>query len=357
MKTKLLILFGGASSEHEISCKSAASVLRNLNKDKYEIYKVGITKEGNWFMTDSEPDDIESGVWKDNKNNFRAALSPDPTVGGLTVLRYDGTYDTVKVDVCYPVLHGKHGEDGTMQGLLELAQSPCVGPGCTASAASMYKGITKLMVRPTGVDQADFYITDRFTFASNPEGIIEEIEEHFNKQYPLFVKPANAGSSVGISKAHDMKELFNAIRIAAVEDNKILIEETIVGREIEVAVLGNLHPKASKVGEILAANEFYDYEAKYNNAASVTRIIDDLPEEKLDEIREDALTVYKTMGCKGLSRVDFFLTEDGRVVFNELNTLPGFTNISMYPKLWEATELPYDELLDTLIDLAMDKME
>jgi D-alanine-D-alanine ligase len=221
----------------------------------------------------------------------------------------------------------------------------------------MDKGITKLMVLPTGVDQADFYITDRFTFASNPEGIIEEIEEHFNKQYPLFVKPANAGSSVGISKAHDMRELFDAIRIAAIEDNKILIEETIVGREIEVAVLGNLHPKASKVGEILAANEFYDYEAKYNNAASVTRIIDDLPEEKLDEVRQDALTVYKTMGCKGLSRVDFFLTEDGRVVFNELNTLPGFTNISMYPKLWEATDLPYDELLDTLIDLAMDKME
>jgi D-alanine-D-alanine ligase len=221
----------------------------------------------------------------------------------------------------------------------------------------MDKGITKLMILPTGVDQADFYITDRFTFASNPEGIIEEIEEHFGKQYPLFVKPANAGSSVGISKAHDTKELFNAIRIAAVEDNKILIEDTIVGREIEVAVLGNLHPKASKVGEILAANEFYDYEAKYNNAASVTRIIDDLPEEKLNEVREDALTVYKTMGCKGLSRVDFFLTEDGRVVFNELNTLPGFTNISMYPKLWEATDLPYDELLDTLIDLAMDKME
>ena len=357
MKTKLLILFGGASSEHEVSCKSAASVLRNLNEEKYEIYKVGITKEGNWFMTDSEPDDIESGAWKENKNNFRAALSPDPTVGGLTVLHYDGTYETIKVDVCYPVLHGKHGEDGTMQGLLELAQIPFVGPGCTASAASMDKGITKLMILPTGVDQADFYITDRFTFASNPEGIIEEIEDHFNKQYPLFVKPANAGSSVGISKAHDMKELFNAIRVAAVEDNKILIEETIVGREIEVAVLGNLHPKASKVGEILAANEFYDYEAKYNNAASVTRIIDDLPEEKLDEIREDALTVYKTMGCKGLSRVDFFLTEDGRVVFNELNTLPGFTNISMYPKLWEATELPYEELLDTLIDLAMDKME
>ncbi len=357
MKKTLLVIFGGASSEHEVSCKSAASVLRNLDAEKYDIYKVGITKGGNWFLTDSEPDDIETGAWEENKNNRRAALSPDPSVGGLTLLHYDGTYETIKIDVAHPVLHGKHGEDGTMQGLLELAQIPYVGPGCTASAASMDKGITKLMILPTGVDQADFYLTDRHTFASNPEGIIAEIEEHFGGKYPLFVKPANAGSSVGISKAHDVKELFDGIRLAAVEDAKILIEETIVGREIEVAVLGNLHPKASVVGEILAANEFYDYEAKYINAASKTRIIDDLPEEKLNEIREDALTVYKAMGCKGLSRVDFFLTEDGRVVFNELNTLPGFTNISMYPKLWEATDLPYGELLDTLISLALDEIE
>jgi len=357
MKKNLLVIFGGASSEHEVSCKSAASVLRNLKQDKYDIYKIGITKEGNWYLTDSEPDIIETGEWENNKSNYRAAISPDPTVGGITILHYDGTYETIKIDVIYPVLHGKHGEDGTMQGLLDLAQIPYVGPGCAASAASMDKGITKLMILPTGVDQADFYLTDRHTFASNPEGIIAEIEEHFKGEYPLFVKPANAGSSVGISKAHDVKELFDAIRIAAVEDSKILIEETIVGREIEVAVLGNLHPKASKVGEILAANEFYDYEAKYNNAASKTRIIDDLPEEKLDEIRQDALTVYKAMGCRGLSRVDFFLCEDGRVVFNELNTLPGCTNISMYPKLWEATGLPYSELLDTLISLALDEIE
>lgn len=357
MKPTLLVLFGGASSEHEVSCRSAASVLTHLDDNKYTIYRVGITKEGTWFLTDASIDEIESGAWKTNSANRSAALSPDPTVKGLTILNADGTYEIIKIDVVYPVLHGKHGEDGTMQGLLDLAQIPYVGPGCTASAASMDKGITKLMVLPTGVKQADFYITDRPTFASNPEGVLEEVEAHFNGQYPLFVKPANAGSSVGISKAKDRFGLFNAIRIAAEEDYKILIEETIVGREIEVAVLGNLHPRASKVGEILAANEFYDYEAKYINAASKTRIIDDLPKSKLDEVREAAITVYKAMGCKGLSRVDFFLSEDDEVIFNEINTLPGFTSISMYPKLWEATDLPYSDLLDQLIQLAMDEIE
>lgn len=357
MKTTLLVIFGGASSEHEVSCLSAASVLSHLNKDNYEVVKVGITKEGNWFLTEADPEKIASREWEHDSSNRRAALSPDPTVGGLTILDEDGTYEIIKIDVVYPVLHGKHGEDGTMQGLLELAKIPFVGPATTASAASMDKGITKLMVQPTGVKQADFYITDRAAFASNPEDILKEAEDHFGGNYPLFVKPANAGSSVGISKAHNARELFNAIRIAAEEDYKILIEETIVGREIEVAVLGNLHPRASKVGEILAANEFYDYDAKYVNGASRTRVLDDVDAEKIEEIQQAAITVYKTMGCKGLSRVDFFLTEDGEVVFNEINTLPGFTNISMYPKLWEATELPYDELLDTLIKLAMDEIE
>lgn len=357
MKPTLLVLFGGASSEHEVSCRSAASVLSNINRDNYDVVTVGITKSGNWFLTEADPGQIESREWEQMASNCRAALSPDPAVGGLTILHEDGTYEVIKVDVVYPVLHGKHGEDGTMQGLLELAQIPFVGPATTASAASMDKGITKLMVQPTGVKQADFYITDRHTFASNPEDILKEAEEYFGGRYPLFIKPANAGSSVGISKAYNMRELFDAIRIAAEEDEKILIEETITGREIEVAVLGNLHPKASKVGEILAANEFYDYEAKYINTASETRILDDIPQEKIDEVRQAAITVYKTMGCRGLARVDFFLTESGEVVFNEINTLPGFTSISMYPKLWEATGLPYSELLDTLIKLAMDEIE
>lgn len=324
-------------------------------------------------MTDSSPEEIENGSWLQNPENRRAALSPDTWIRGLIVLRQAGqtepnewgakaescetACEIIELDAVFPVLHGKFGEDGTMQGLLDLARIPYVGAGTTASAASMDKSITKAMVQPTGVAQADFYLTDRYTFASNPEDILREAEEHFNGRYPLFVKPANAGSSVGISKAKNSRELFNAIRIAACEDHKILIEEAITGREIEVAVLGNRHPKASLVGEILAANEFYDYDAKYVNQQSKTRILDDVAEEKQEEIRQAAVTIYKTMGCQGLARVDFFLTEEGRVVFNEINTLPGFTNISMYPKLWEATDLPYSQLLDTLIALAMDEME
>ena len=354
---KILVLFGGASSEHEVSCLSAASVLKHLDKTKYEIYKAGITKTGEWFLTDSSAEEIEDGSWQQNPANRRAALSPDTWVRGLLVLDGKGSCEIINVDAVFPVLHGKYGEDGTLQGLLDLAQIPYVGAGTTASAASMDKSITKLMVQPTGVKQADFYLTDRYAFASNPEDILKEAEAHFNGKYPLFVKPANAGSSVGISKAKNSRELFDAIRIAACEDHKILIEEAIVGREIEVAVLGNRHPKASLVGEILAAGEFYDYDAKYINTQSKTRILDDVPEEKQEEIRQAAITVYKTMDCRGMARVDFFLTEEGRVIFNEINTLPGFTNISMYPKLWEATALPYSELLDTLIALAMDEME
>lgn len=357
MKKKLLILFGGASSEHEVSCLSAASVLRHLDENKYEIYKVGITKEGNWFLTDSPVSDIEEGRWTENPGNRRASLSPDTFVRGMILYGDNGVCEMRNVDVVFPVLHGKYGEDGTVQGLLELAGIPFVGAGTTSSAACMDKAITKHIIESTYVKQADYYLTDRFSFASDPQGILKEIEEHFQGSYPLFVKPANAGSSVGISKAKNGLELFNAIRVAAEEDHKVLIEKAISGREIEVAVLGNRHPRASLVGEILAANEFYDYDAKYINTESKTRILDDVPEEKQEEIQQAALTVYQAMGCRGLARVDFFLDGEGTVIFNEINTLPGFTKISMYPKLWEATELPYRELLDTLIALAVDEME
>ena len=357
MKQKILVLFGGASSEHEVSCMSAASVLSHLDDSKYEVYKVGITKEGNWFLTDSPVSHVENGTWEEDPSNRRAAILPDPACKGLMVLNEDGTADTIELQAVFPVLHGKYGEDGTLQGLLDLAKLPYVGTGTTASAACMDKAITKHIISGTKVKQADYYLTDRYTFASDPEGTLEEVESHLKKGYPFFVKPANAGSSVGISKAKNKKELFHAIRVAAEEDHKILIEETITGREIEVAVLGNRHPKASPVGEILAANEFYDYDAKYINAASKTRILDDMAEEKIEEIQRAALEVYRAMGCRGLSRVDFFLNEKDEVIFNEINTMPGFTKISMYPKLWEAAGLPYEELLDTLIALALDEIE
>ncbi len=357
MKRNLLLLFGGASSEHGVSCMSAASILRHLDRDKYELYKVGITKEGNWFLTDSPVSHIEDGRWKDDRGNRRAILSPDASDGGLIVFGHDSQFERIPIDVAFAALHGKRGEDGTVQGLFDLAGIPYVGAGTTASAACMDKALTKMVVAGTGVRQADFYLTDRYGFASDPQGVLKGVEAHFHGTYPLFVKPANAGSSVGISKARSSKELFDAIRIAAEEDHKVLVEEAIAGREIEVAVLGNRHLRASLVGEILAANEFYDYEAKYMSQDSKTRVMDDISQEKQEEIQQAALDVYQAMGCRGLARVDFFLDEEEAVIFNEINTMPGFTKISMYPKLWEATGLPYKELLNALVALATDEME
>lgn len=357
MKTKLLILFGGASSEHEVSCRSVASVLKHLNGTKYEVYTVGITKEGNWFLTDSPVSDIEDGTWSRHRENRRAILAPDTSLKGLLILDENGTYEKLAVDVVFPVLHGKYGEDGTLQGLLELAKIPYVGAGTASSAACMDKAMTKLIVRKTQVKQADFYLVDRDEFESDAQRVVQSAEAYFEKKYPLFVKPANAGSSVGISKVKNTEELPEAIRIAAEEDHKILIEETITGREVEVAVLGNRNPRASIPGEILAGAEFYDYEAKYISTASRTRILDDVSEEIREQLQQAAIEVYRAMDCRGLARVDFFLEEDGTAVFNEINTLPGFTSISMYPKLWEASGLPWGELLDALIGLAADEIQ
>lgn len=356
-KISLAVLFGGVSSEHEVSCLSAASIIDHLDQEKYDLYKIGITKKGDWFWTNSPAAHISDGQWQNNTDNRQAVICPHRQLHGLLILNNDGTWEPQHIDVVFPVLHGKNGEDGTMQGMLDLAGIPYVGPGTTASAACMDKGITKLMVQYTGVKQANFYLTDRYSFASDPQGILKEIDAQFKTKYPLFVKPANGGSSVGISKARNGRELFDAILLAAEEDHRILIEEAIIGREIEVAVLGNRHPRASLVGEILAANEFYDYDDKYINNQSKTRVVTDLTEEKEEEIMQAALTVYKTMNCRGLSRVDFFLSDKNEVIFNEINTMPGFTSISMYSKLWEATDLPYGQLLDTLIALATGEME
>lgn len=354
-KLSLLILFGGVSSEHEVSCISAASVIDHINSEKYEINTIGITKEGNWFLTSSPAVNIRDGSWEKNENNRRAIISPDRNTKGILIEEYDGTYSTLKVDAVFPMLHGKNGEDGTMQGFLQIAGIPFVGSGTSASSASMDKAITKAVIKMAGVvDQANCFVSYKSNFTENECGEIDAVLNYFKGEMPLFVKPANAGSSVGITKVKKKEDLREALITAFNEDDKALIEETIVGREIEVAVLGNDDPEASCIGEIFAANEFYDYNAKYENEASQTAIVTDLTPEKEAEIRKAAVRVYKTMGCKGLARVDFFLTESGRVVFNELNTLPGFTHISMYPQLWEASGVPYAELIDKLITLALE---
>lgn len=356
-KLELLIIFGGMSSEHEVSRLSAASILNHINRDRYRIHTVGITKKGRWILTDATPERIADGSWENIIGNRGGILSPDRSFTGIRTL----LGDEIPIDCVFPVLHGKFGEDGTIQGLFDLLGIPYVGSGVLSSSTCMDKAVTKSIVdkvtQKLGIRQANYATTDRFRFATGPTETVRMVTDTFQNTYPLFVKPANAGSSVGISKVWDGIQLFDGIRKAAEEDHKIIIEEAIRGRELEVAILGNRKPQPSKVGEIIASNEFYDYEAKYINELSRTEIVTDLPESKLAEIQRAAVAIYETMGCRGLARVDFFLEEDGTVVFNEINTMPGFTKISMYPKLWEASGIEYTDLIDRLIDLAMEETQ
>ncbi len=350
-KKEVLLLFGGSGSEHEVSCMSAASVLEHINREKYNVRTVGITKEGKWIETAASAEKIKDGTWIRRINNREVYISPDKTFGGMRTLRGK----EYKIDCVFPVLHGKEGEDGTIQGLLEISGIPYVGCGVLSSSCSMDKAVTKLLVSNTGIRQAKYCITDRYTFSSQPMEELLRIERAFRGEYPLFVKPAGEGSSVGISKVNSAAELLEGIKTAALADHKILIEEAIVGREMEVAVLGNRSPHASPIGEIFSSEDFYTYEAKYHSAASRTEIVSNLPPTKECEMKDAALVIYKTLGCRGLARVDFFFTEDGEVVFNEINTMPGFTDISMYPKMWEAAGIDYTELIDRLLELAMEE--
>ncbi|MDD4200387.1 MAG: D-alanine--D-alanine ligase [Eubacteriales bacterium] len=354
-RIRLMVLFGGVSSEHEISRTSAASILENINEEKYEIIKVGITRDGKWLETTASPGEIESGAWQMHSSNREVYLMPGTGFAGLDV------------DVVFPVLHGKNGEDGSMQGFLTIAGVPYVGSDTTSSAAAMDKAIAKAMVDQAEIcRQATCCIAHRGCDIHEAIGVIDIF---FEGAYPLFVKPANSGSSVGISKVKAKADLAEALRIAFAEDDKVLVEEAILGREIEVAVLGNTRtevdsdrPLASCIGEIFAANEFYDYRAKYDDIGSRTGVVTDLPAGLEQEIRDTAVGIYEIMGCDGLARVDFFLEpgesggyEDGQLVFNELNTIPGFTKISMYPQLWQESGMTYSELIDRLVELALKK--
>lgn len=349
MKKQIAVIFGGQSSEHEVSCVSAANVIDGLDTEKYDIHMIGITKEGKWLLADTI-DAIRDGSWRESE--LTAVISPDHSHHGLLKIK-DGTISVQYIDVVFPVLHGLYGEDGTIQGLLELSRIPYVGCGVLASAASMDKISTKIFADRIGVRQAN-YVTDIARGNSQIETTIAEVEEKLG--YPVFVKPSNAGSSQGVSKAHNQEELREAIQLAKTHDHRVLIEENITGREIECAVLGGENVKASMIGEILAAAEFYDFDAKYNNAESKTVINPDLPEEVKEKVRDNAVAIFKAVGGYGLSRVDFFVEQDtNEVIFNEINTLPGFTDISMYPMLWKAMGVDKTELLNQLIELAYER--
>ena len=351
-KLSVCILFGGISPEHEVSLRSAESVLNNIDKEKYNIFPVGITKEGDWILFGGEDYSLlPTGAWKSHPDNRRAAISP---VRGQGLLSFEG--DCVvreRIDVVFPVLHGENGEDGAMQGLLQMAGIPYVGPHVAASAVAMDKTLTKLVVDHAGVPQAAWKLVRRGELTNHMENTLTALENRF--AYPMFVKPAGTGSSVGVSKAADRDALRKALEFAAKYDDKILVEEFIHGREIEVAVMGNENPVASIAGEIDSGADFYDYDAKYVTDTSVAYIPARIPEDVEEIVREAAVKVYSAIGCQGLSRVDFFVTyEENRVVFNEINTLPGFTSISMYPKLFAASGIPYSELIDELLKLAME---
>ncbi len=347
-KKTIGILFGGVSSEHDISTISAKGIISNINKEKYNLVLIGITKNGEWYLFDDDVEMLPNDEWLNSKSLKKAFISPDTSIHG--VVTEDG--EKIYLDAVFPVLHGKNGEDGTMQGLLQLAQIPFVGCDSTSSGVCMDKGVTNAVLDAHNIAQAKWYAFTNFDYNKNPNECIENAVEKLG--FPIFVKPANAGSSVGISKATNKEELEKGIEIAFKEDKKVVLEEFVDGFEVECAVLGNEEPVAGEVGRVLAAAEFYDFDAKYNNPESKTLIPADLPKEKRDEIRVEALRAYKALGCEGLSRVDFFVRKDDeKILLNEINTIPGQTPISMYPKLFEAVGVQYDELIDRLIELAL----
>ncbi len=351
-KKRVAVIFGGQSSEHEISRVSAAYVINQIPADKYEVLMIGITRQGRWLLYSGGTDAIKDGSWENDTNNKAAFIAPDSSIKGLVVIT-EGCCKIIKLDAVFPVMHGKNGEDGTIQGLLELAGLPYVGCGVLASADCMDKIVANTIFESLGIDQAAFTWCYASDYTKNPEQCIADIEAKL--PYPIFVKPSNAGSSVGISKAADREALKKAIAVAAKEDDRILFEETITGKEVECAVLGNDEPVASIAGEIAPASEFYDYDAKYNNAASQLFIPARISEEIMSKVRSNAVRAYRAIGCTGLSRVDFFVTADGRVLLNEINTLPGFTSISMYPKLMAASDVNGSELVEKLIHLAFER--
>lgn len=359
-KLKVGVIFGGRSGEHEVSLRSAESIINALDCDKYEIVPIAITKSGKWLAS-SEATNLLPGAVMANADQH-VAIFGDPTEKGLARFTSEnqasgqefGQRD--KLDVIFPVLHGTYGEDGTIQGLLEMADVPYVGCGVLGSAAGMDKVVMKRLFREAGLPIVEFTHFLRSQWEADPLLIELRVVEEIG--FPCFVKPANLGSSVGISKATDAKSLNEAIALAAKYDRKIVIERGVDAREIEVSVLGNDQPTASLPGEIVPQSaEFYDYEAKYISAEGARlEIPAKLSDEQTAEIQQLAIQAFQAVDGSGLGRVDFFLErETGKLLLNEINTMPGFTSISMYPKLWEASGLGYSQLIDRLIELAFER--
>ena len=364
-KIRVGVLFGGQSSEHEVSLASARSVMRAMDPEKYDVVPIGITKQGQWLASGDPMAALRSGVDPNSVPRLTSVLAPDPKGEGqveiveLASASQNGLAVAATgkpLDVIFPVLHGPYGEDGTIQGLLQMANIPYVGAEVLGSAVGMDKQTMKRLFRADGLPVLPFVGVGRDEWRSDPQGVQRMAEERL--AYPMFAKPANMGSSVGISKIHGPGEFAPALDLAAKYDRKLLIEQGVDARECECGVLGNNRPEASVVGEIVPGNEFYDYRAKYVDDNSELIIPAELPQEVSDKIRGLAIAAFKAIDASGMARVDFFVARDfSQIWLNEINTIPGFTRISMYPKLWEASGLSYSALIDRLIQLALERHE
>ena len=352
-KKKIIIgvLFGGKSAEHEVSLQSAKNVIESLDKNKYEVIPIGIDKNGKWLLSDKSNYLLNSNnpnLIKLNKTNKEISLYAQ---GEGSLVSTKGNIDIVKkIDVAFPVMHGPFGEDGSMQGLLKLAGVPFVGPSVLGSAVGMDKDVMKRLFRDAGIPIGKF-----LTFFAGDKISFKEVKNKLG--LPVFVKPANLGSSVGINKVKNEKVWKHALEDAFKYDSKIVVEENINGREIECSVLGNEKPVASIPGEIIANQEFYSYDAKYIDQSSVAEIPAKIDKKTIKEVQILAVKAFKVLNCEGMGRVDFFLKKNGEILVNEINTIPGFTQISMYPKMWEKSGLPLPKLLDKLIDLAIERFK
>jgi len=341
------VLFGGRSGEHEVSLASAASVIRGLDPDKYEAVPIGITKDGHWLIGEGAVKMLPEVL----KGGRRVMLAADPTEAALVPL--DRGAGAQRLDVIFPVMHGTFGEDGTIQGMLELAGIPYVGAGVLGSAVAMDKDVAKRLMKAAGIPVVPWMAVPRWRWEKEPEAVRAEIEKEF--EYPMFVKPATLGSSVGMSKVHSAEELAPALNLACEFGMKVMVEKAMVAREIEVSVLGNHEPVASVPGEIVPHREFYDYTAKYLEEGSQILIPADLKPAQVEKIQKMAVEAFRALELSGMARVDFFLDKaTGKLYLNEANTIPGFTSISMYPKMWEASGIPFRELIDKLIELAFE---
>jgi D-alanine-D-alanine ligase len=359
MKTKKIrvgLIFGGRSGEHEVSFCSASSIIKAIDKSKYTVVPIGITKEGRWISPQDSELALQSGKIEGKST---VILLNDPSGRALVCIdnnqRLDKSSALERLDLIFPVLHGPYGEDGTVQGLLELADIPYVGAGVAASAISMDKDLMKIIFQQRGLPILKWMTIKRKEWQKDKEKILSLVQDDF--EYPLFVKPTNLGSSVGITKVHKKEEMEKAIDLASSYDRKILIEEGLEeAREIECSVLGNDEPRASVVGEVRPAGEFYDYDSKYIDKETQLIVPADLPDGVSRKVQEIALRAFKAVDAAGMARVDFFVSKkENKIYLSEINTIPGFTSVSMYPRLWEASGISYPDLIDQLIQLALER--